>query len=570
LTILRAATQVPSATDGLWTVLLLPSDSNVAKSNTQDLTLYTGLPKVVEPQLQDFQSVPVVFDAFAAATGWSLSYSPLEACSGPVWSAPVDTGEGSPLGHVTLKSGPRKSPVADSPIPDSPVGDIADGDALPHGRPKMEVHAARRMATAVAAMCGEMMQMRRALWQREAELAAGVPLLPREDDEEHLAERLESVLRDGAKAIDCEAAALYMLDDSTSELRLRTAYNLPFQRYLETPRRLQGAVADLEALLGHTVVIEDTAATSHWKVPEGFPAAVCVPVATPASLLGTLWIFANEPREFLEQQVNILKVVAGRLASELEREMLMRVGVDGAELMKQVGKAERLQQHQLPSVSPILDGWELAGWTSQAQGVGGDFYDWFTLPEGGIGLSVGDALASGLPAAMTANTVKAALRSHGQYQDDAADVLQKTNLTLWTSSAGDQFAKTFFALIDTLRGRVNLAAAGLESVLALRHDGWESLAEPSLPLGEGPETLYESCDCVLRPGETLLVSTNGVRNAIDRGGKPLGNVGLADPLSHLLGLSAKEMLSAAQDIVQHHSTGTEPDDRTILVVKRTH
>jgi len=519
----------------------------VAEPNAQNLKLYTEHPKVVEPQLDTLAGVPGMLTTFQATTGWSLQYVAAEDDpdnrNDLTWSAPVQPGEGDPVGYLSLE------PVVASSA--------------------FDLESARAMGSAVAELFGEMMHLRHALWQREAELAAGVPLVPLEDEEKHLAERLEAVLKGGAEAVGCDAAALYMLDDATTELKLRSSWGLPFDRLIEPARRLQGEFADLEALLGHAVVLEDTAVMKRWKVPEDFPAAVCVPVSTPTMLLGTLWVFSSKKRNFTDQETNMLEVVSGRLASDLEREMLMRVGIDGAQLMKQVGVAERMQQHQLPSISPVLDGWELAGWTDQAQTLGGDFYDWFSLPDGMLAVAVCDTLEQGLPAAMAANTVKAALRSHAQYHDDAEQVLKKANLTLWTGSAGDQFAKVFCGLIDTITGRVNYASAGVLAKIVLRPDGWESLGHSFPPLGECPETDYESLDYVLQPGEALLVFTDGVRDALDGEGRPLSEAGLADPLFHLLGLSAKEMLSAARDILRHHTAGSQPDDRTILVIKRT-
>src|SRR6185436_7888036 len=135
-----------------------------------------------------------------------------------------------------------------------------------------------------------------ALWRREAELAANVPVIPHSAEEEHLASKLQATLRAGAEAVRCQAAALYLLDDATSELKLRSSWNLPFGSLLRPARPLRGAVADLEALLGHAVVLEDATMFESWKAPHEMPAgaAVCVPVSTPTMPLGTLWLFANE------------------------------------------------------------------------------------------------------------------------------------------------------------------------------------------------------------------------------------------------------------------------------------
>ncbi len=502
-------------------------------------------------------SLPEVLRAFQQTTGWSLRY-----VAGPVpsqlndlrWSAPVDPGVGTAPGHLRL----------------DPVGAGPGGC----GQKSVDLETARSLASTLSGMLGELMQTRHALWQREAELAACVPVVlhtdeQRTDKQTHLAARLEAVLRAGAEAVGCQAAALYLLDESTSELKLRSSWGLPFDRLTAPARPLQGAVADLEALLGHAVVIRDTDLMRYWKVPEDFPAAVCVPIFTPSTLLGTLWVYCNRTRDFDDRQTNVLEVVAGRLAADLEREMLMREGIDAAELKKQAAAAGRLQCNQLPTISPLLRGWELSGWTAQSGAVGGDFYDWFCLPDGLLAVAVGHAMERGLPAAISAAALKAALRAHGQYYSEARQALKQTNLTLWTGSAGDQYAALFYGLIETATGRVGYCSAGQPGLVVVRADGWQSLSRAASPLGESPDTDYEQFGYELQLGEALVVFTDGVRGAVDGQGRPLGESGVAEPLVGRLNLSADRLAALVRNRLAAHAAAEDRNDRTVLVIKRT-
>ena len=65
----------------------------------------------------------------------------------------------------------------------------------------------------------------------------------------------------------------------------------------------------------------DTRQLEHWNIPEEFPTAVCIPVSTATMPLGTLWLFSNQSRDFSEKETNVIEVVAGRVAVELEREV---------------------------------------------------------------------------------------------------------------------------------------------------------------------------------------------------------------------------------------------------------
>ena len=124
---------------------------------------------------------------------------------------------------------------------------------------------------------------------------------------------------------------------------------------------LRGAVADLEALTGHAVVLDDTRLLPHWNVPEDFAAAVCVPVASPGAILGTFWLFCHKVRDFTAAETQLLEILAGRLAAELERSVL--VGevshVPGApsDRPNSISQWHQDRNHLVP---PLLDGWQVS------------------------------------------------------------------------------------------------------------------------------------------------------------------------------------------------------------------
>ncbi len=431
-----------------------------------------------------------------------------------------------------------------------------------------ESRSVRMLAGSIADLLGELLQTRHALRQSEAELAAGVPVVPHREEEQQLAARLEAVLRAGVEAVECHAAGAYLLDEATTELKLRCSYGLPADRLAAPARPLQGALADLEALLGHAVVLDDDSVMPTWNAPEDFPAAVCVPISTPTMLLGTLWVFSNQKRGFNDHETNILEVVAGRLASDLEREMLMRVAVDAARLQKQLAAAERLQRNELPTIAPMLDGWDVVGCTTQAEDVGGAFHDWFCLPDGLLAVAVGRADGEGIAAAMTANAARTALRSHARYHRQTDRILQQVNLTLWTGSAGDRHATLFASLIETATGQVRCASAGRPSIMLLGADGVLSVGRNSIKLGESAESDFEQFGYELRPGETLLIFTSGISNTT-LAGSLAAETAVANALEGKQDLSAAELVAA----VQANLAAEDPDhghhDRSILAVKRT-
>jgi len=207
----------------------------------------------------------------------------------------------------------------------------------------------------------------------------------------------------------------------------------------------------------------------------------------------------------------------------------------------------------------------VAGWTTEAEGVGGAFHDWFCLPNGLLAVAVGNAGRQGVAGALTASTVKAAVRAHARYHRQAERVVQQTNLTLWTGSAGDQQADLFCGLIETATGRVCCASAGQSSVLWLRSDGWQSLGQHSVALGESPEADFDQFAHELQPGEVLVIVTNNDSDSLHGENRPLAETSLAEALQGHLDRSAEELVVVVRGILD---ADADRLDRTVLVVKR--
>lgn len=137
-----------------------------------------------------------------------------------------------------------------------------------------------------------------------------------------LTSQLTNAVRGAAEGIGCDAVALYVLDDATTELTMRAMWGLSPARLMDEPRPLHDSLADLEAMCGHAVVLEDELMHEIWRVPEPCESAVCIPVASNATILGTLWFFCNAPRTFDDHTTNLMETVAGGLAAELALEQL--------------------------------------------------------------------------------------------------------------------------------------------------------------------------------------------------------------------------------------------------------
>ena len=525
------------------------------------LKLRTVDSDVAPPDVQHVAGLTELCQAFTHATGWPLEYSTDAASPDQIevlWSAPVEPGVGASPGQLRIELGAAAN-----------VAQLAS---------RVPLEAAEGLATAIARLLQQIFTLRKTLWKREAELAAGVPVAARPDEPEHLALRLEAALKTGAQLLDCEAAALYTLDEATSELKLRSSYGLPFERLEQPARPLATALADLEALLGHAVALENMLTLRPWNVPEPCEAAVCVPVSSPTMPLGTLWFFAQSPRPFTSEQTNLAELVAGRLAAELDRALLLHEQMQAVSVQRQLDQASRMQQHSLSQPSPAVDGYEIAGWTSQAAALGGAFHEWRMLADGHLAFVVADACDGGVAGALVANAVRAALRECLDTCDEPAQILTRLHESLLDGGAGDQWIGIALAVLSPQTGEVSIVSAGRPSALRLATQGPELLLQPSLPLGledgadesadAGAATDFRVKRRRLEPRDSLLLYNRGFIEAGDEQGRPLSETALAQSLILARDRSPNELIDLLCDRQEAHALVPSQLDRAVVVIQR--
>ncbi len=422
----------------------------------------------------------------------------------------------------------------------------------------------RPVAEAIGALVDELLETHGAIWQREAELAAGIPVTLREEDRHALAQRLESVLRGGAEAIGCQAAALYLLDDATSYLKLRAAWQLPKSRFWDEPRPLRGSVADLEALVGHAVALEDTSLLPHWKVPEDFPSALCVPVATSSTPLGTLWFFGHQVREFTAEQIHMVEIVAGRLVADLEREVLRRESLKSRRTDQALEALVNCQDELRPRVPPLVDGWQVAGKTCHPAQVASQFHDWFILPDGRIAVAVADAEGNAIEAALTCVMLQVALRSQAVHPHEPRQMLDLLNETLWTHSTGNRFASLFYAVIDPDSGQMVYASAGENRGLVHGDQALQTLTDGNPTLGYDPDHHYRQSRHTLQLGQSLVLFSREEVSTLDEEFRDPDECRVAQLLPQLADATAETQVESIAHLLQ-----VDPKhDSTVLAVRR--
>jgi serine phosphatase RsbU (regulator of sigma subunit) len=186
--------------------------------------------------------------------------------------------------------------------------------------------------------------------------------------------------------------------------------------------------------------------------------------------------------------------------------------------------ARSIQQALLPKGLPQRDGWQITPYYQPAREVGGDFYDFFELEDGRLGVVEGDATGKGMPAALVASATCSMLRAVAQALGSSSpgEVLSRVNETLLARIPPNMFVTCFYAVLDPSSGRLVYANAGHDPPYVRRGGEAEDLRARGMPLGLMPGMGYEEKETIMEAGEAALFYSDGLVEAHDPKGEMFG------------------------------------------------
>jgi anti-sigma regulatory factor (Ser/Thr protein kinase) len=201
-------------------------------------------------------------------------------------------------------------------------------------------------------------------------------------------------------------------------------------------------------------------------------------------------------------------VRVAQLVREQEAEVRQRERIE-----QELRVAQLIQQQFLPEELPNLSGWEFAAFYGPAREVGGDFYDFIKLPEGQVGIVVGDVTDKGVPAALVMATTHSILRAEAPRLVAPSEVLTRVNNLLVDEMPAHMFVTCLYAVLDPETGRLRYANAGHNVPYVSTEGGVTELRATGMPLGLLPEMEYEEKEATLAPGDTVLLHSDGLAEA---------------------------------------------------------
>ncbi|MBN9420093.1 hypothetical protein ABS71_00075 [bacterium SCN 62-11] len=238
------------------------------------------------------------------------------------------------------------------------------------------------------------------------------------------------------------------------------------------------------------------------------------------------------------------------------------------QLVESLRVARRILEESLPKSKLSYNGWEISGCLRPALHLGGDLYS-YTAGERNIRFLLADAVGHGLDSTLLVTECRTLWRASARYDQDFCEEISRLSSLLYENTGAERYVAATFGRCHS-DGSVELILCGQSPQFVLLGEEMKMLEQPDLPLGLFPEQEFHSHRIPLKPGQALLITSDGVLDARNRSGESFGEEGVRAavappyPCSHRIIRDLLAALDAFDEVETPH------DDICALAVVRNH
>src|SRR6476659_4212809 len=285
------------------------------------------------------------------------------------------------------------------------------------------------------------------------------------------------------------------------------------------------------------------------------------PIVSNDEVIGVFDLESDDLNAYSDDDLQVLTLLASQVAIIIEKVMLHEQLIEKKRLQGQLEVARQVQLELLPPRDPELDGFDISAYNFPTEEVSGDYYDWVRIYDDQIGLVIADVAGKGIPAALLMVFLRASLRAATHIGYATHISMAKVNFLLWESIERNQFITAFYGILDATNRTLSYTNAGHNPPLLLTNDGkLQFVDRGEQPLGMFRDTRYHEYYHTFKPGEILVLYTDGVTEALSPGGEEFGRDRLVVAAKEGAGLSARELVASMQRSVMEWTDGAGSND----------
>jgi sigma-B regulation protein RsbU (phosphoserine phosphatase) len=383
---------------------------------------------------------------------------------------------------------------------------------------------------------------------------------------------LDELLRHIAEAvrglIDYDAFSILLVDNEKKVLRHR--FSVRYDQRVEVDNvPLGSGITGASVAAREVVRVADTLADPRYIASHpDIRSEVAVPLTVQDRVIGVMDLESSHIAYFSDDHVRMLSLLAPQVASSVENARLYHELAERERAMQQdLSAARKLQSVLLPRTAPEIQGLEAGVASRPARQISGDLYEFFEQGEHAL-IAVGDSSGKGAAAALYGATVSGLLRSMAPRRRGPALLMQSLNEALLERRVDAHFVTLLVLLWDFRDCHFTMANAGSEPPLLCRDGQVQKLKVEGIPLGLLDGREYDEHSFSARPGDVLLLYSDGVGDQQNPAGEPFGRGRVAGLLKRLREERPQAIVEAFLAELDRFSGGGAPaDDQTLIALK---
>ena len=396
-------------------------------------------------------------------------------------------------------------------------------------------------------------------------------------DLQHL---LGQLVRVTAETMHMKACTIRLLDAETDEMKLQAAYGLStryltkgpviasksfFRQLIENCCKSDDIVEILD------VATETSMQYTQEAISEGIHSLLAAPLVRDGRAIGAVTIFSAQPHCFSEEEKKLFKTVANQASAAISLAQLHEETMALKRIEHELEIAAAIQRKLMPQQAPRLEHFEIAGRSRPCQEIGGDFYDFITLPERNLGVALADVSGKGIPASLLMATARMALRVQAENVYAMREVVGKVNRAVYEDTRPEEFITLFYGVLNAQSRRLTYVNAGHNSAALIRADEVVLLEPGGPPIAILPHLLAGEETVALRPGDIVALFTDGYSDAPSAAGQAFTEDRVFEIIQESRHLAPDEIIDRLEEAVEQFMEETPAfcDDRTIVVIKCT-
>jgi sigma-B regulation protein RsbU (phosphoserine phosphatase) len=386
---------------------------------------------------------------------------------------------------------------------------------------------------------------------------------------------LSIILNNTTKNLNASRGTIYLIDEQSQELWSKVVKGTGLVEIrLPIGTGISGTVAETGITINLKDASKDERFYSAIDKKSGFHTKTmhCRPMRNRNGVIIGVFQIINKKRGVFNRNDELfLDAFSEHASLAIENARLYKADIEHARVDKEIQIAAEMQLQLFPKETIQIPSYNLSAAVQPCAAIGGDSYDIIPLKDGKFAITMADVSGKGIPAALLVSTLHASLRVYLQYPIELVDLVKRLNTLVYNNSPLERFITFFIMIFDPVHHVFSYANAGHNPPLLFRNGGKDiiELAASGLPMGMVNDQQYEARQIDMQQGDTLVLYTDGVTEAVNKKHQQYGEMKLRECVLKNLHMKANEIKECiVRDVRGFVGNNPMSDDLTILIMKR--